>query len=120
MLQILIPDVRKFHAVAALMSVTVVQYPLALLQPAATKLSLITNTFISLLFDKTTCNHRNINGIKYKMNNEMFTKNINLGLHSWFKKSVILSSTTCIFSVSFFPLIPRTGLNAFIWQLDIT
>jgi len=42
-LQILIPDVRKPYAVAALMSVIVVQHPLALLQPVATNLLLITN-----------------------------------------------------------------------------
>lgn len=42
-LQILIPDVRDLYTVAALMSVTVVQYPLALLQPVAINLLLITN-----------------------------------------------------------------------------
>jgi hypothetical protein len=120
-LQIFIPDVRNFYIVAALMSVTVFQYPLTLLQPAATKLSLITNTFISFLFDKITHNHRNINNrIKDQMNNKMVTKNINLGLRSWLKRSVIVSSTICILSVSFFPLIPCTDLNAFVWQLDIT
>jgi len=42
-LQIFIPDVRNSHVVAASMFVTVVQYPLALLQPVATKLSFITS-----------------------------------------------------------------------------
>jgi uncharacterized membrane protein len=42
-LQVLIPEVSQFYAVAALMSMTVVQYPLALLQPVTTQLALITN-----------------------------------------------------------------------------
>jgi len=54
------------------------------------------------------------------MNNEMVTNNINLGLCSCLKKSVILSSKICILSVSFFPFITCIDLNAFTRQLDIT